>query len=180
MILWLNGTFGVGKTSTATELAGILPGARQFDPEWVGYMLKANLADQDFADFQELPPWRTLVPVVMAEVAALTGQALIAAQTVLVESYWRELLAGLRARSLNVVHVLLHADPAVLEERIRADQVEREACQWRLDHLSEFTAARPWLDAAADVIIDSTQLSAAEVARVVAAAAAPLMNASAA
>jgi hypothetical protein len=32
VILWLNGTFGVGKTSTATELAGILPGARQFDP----------------------------------------------------------------------------------------------------------------------------------------------------
>ena len=37
-------------------------------------MLKANLADQDFTDFQQLPAWRTLVPVVMVEVAALTGQ----------------------------------------------------------------------------------------------------------
>jgi broad-specificity NMP kinase len=180
VIIWLNGTFGAGKTSAATELAGILPGARQFDPEWVGYMLKANLADLDFTDFQQLPSWRTLVPVVMAEVAELTGQHLIAVQTVLVESYWRELLAGLRARRLDVLHVLLHADPAVLEQRIRADQVEREACQWRLDHLSEFAAARPWLEASADVIVDSTQLSAAEVARAVAAAAAPLMNASAA
>ena len=180
MIIWLNGTFGAGKTSAATELAGILPDARQFDPEWVGYMLKANLADLDFTDFQQLPSWRTLVPVVMAEVAALTGQHLIAVQTVLVESYWRELLAGLRERRLDVLHVLLHADPAVLEQRIRADQVEREACQWRLDHLTEFAAARPWLEASADVIVDSTQLSAAEVARAVAAAAAPLMNASAA
>jgi hypothetical protein len=180
VIIWLNGTFGAGKTSTATELAGILPAARQFDPEWVGCMLKANLADLDFNDFQQLPSWRTLVPVVMAEVAALTGQHLIAVQTVLVESYWRELLAGLRERGLDVFHVLLHADPAVLEQRIRADQVERDACQWRLDHLSEFAAARPWLEASADVIVDSTQLSAAEVARAVAAAAAPLMNASAA
>jgi hypothetical protein len=35
MILWLNGTFGAGKAGTASELAGILPGARQFDPGWV-------------------------------------------------------------------------------------------------------------------------------------------------
>jgi chloramphenicol 3-O-phosphotransferase len=41
MIVWLNGAFGAGKTSTARELAGMLAGVRQFDPEWVGYMLKA-------------------------------------------------------------------------------------------------------------------------------------------
>jgi hypothetical protein len=32
VIVWLNGTFGAGKTSTAGELAGILPGAREFGP----------------------------------------------------------------------------------------------------------------------------------------------------
>jgi AAA domain len=176
MIVWLNGTFGAGKSSTAAELADILPGARQFDPEWVGYMLKANLADQDFTDFQQLPPWRTLVPVVMAEVAALTGQHLIAVQTVLTESYWRELMAGLGTLSLEVFHVLLRADPAVLEQRIRADEVEPRACQWRLDHLGEFAAARHWLEPAADLVIDSTKLSVAEVARTVAAAVAPHLS----
>ena len=176
MIVWLNGTFGAGKSSTAAELAGILPGARQFDPEDVGYMLKANLADQDFTDFQQLPPWRTLVPVVMAEVAALTGQHLIAVQTVLTESYWRELIAGLAARSLEVFHVVLHADPAVLERRIRADTVEPRACQWRLDHLGEFAAARQWLEPAADLVIDSTHLSVNEVAQTVAAAAEPRLG----
>ncbi len=118
MIIWLNGTFGAGKTSTATELADLLPRARQFDPEWVGYMLKANLCDLEFTDFQQLPPWRTLVPTVMAEVAALTGQDLIAVQTVLIESYWRELQAGLARLSLDVFHVLLDADPDVLAQRI--------------------------------------------------------------
>jgi len=180
VIIWLNGAFGAGKTSTAAELAGMLPGARQFDPEWVGYMLRANLADQDFTDFQQLPPWRTLVPVVMAEVARLTGQHLITVQTVLVETYWRELRAGLDAHSLEVFHVLLHADPAVLAARIRTDQADPGACQWRLDHLEQFAAARPWLEAAADLVVDSTALSVAEAARMVADAALPLMRLAAA
>jgi adenylylsulfate kinase-like enzyme len=56
VIIWLNGTFGAGKTSTAAELAGILTDARQFDPEWVGHMLQASLADQDFTDFSSCRP----------------------------------------------------------------------------------------------------------------------------
>jgi hypothetical protein len=177
VIIWLNGTFGAGKSATAAELAGMLPAARQFDPEWVGYMLKANLADQEFTDFQQLAPWRTLVPAVMAEVIGLTGQHLVAVQTVLVESYWRELLAGLDARSLSVFHVLLHAEPAVLEARIRADADEPRALPWRLDHLAEFAAARPWLEAAADLTVDSTALTPAEVAHAIASAVLPLLDA---
>lgn len=173
MIIWLNGTFGSGKTSTAAELAGMLPGARQFDPEWVGYMLTENLADLDFTDFQQLPPWRTLVPAVMAEVAGLTGQDLIAVQTVLVESYWRELQAGLARHSLEVFHVLLQSDPAVLASRIEADQLEPKARGWRLDHLAEFAAARPWMQAAADLVVDSSSLSVPEVAAAIAAAVRP-------
>ena len=177
MIIWLNGTFGAGKTSTAAELTACLPGTRLFDPEWVGYMLKANLADLDFTDFQQLPPWRRLVPAVLAEVASLTGQHLIAVQTVLVESYWEELRAGLAACSLDVFHVLLHADPAVLADRIRADQAESSACQWRLDHLADYAIARPWMEAAADLVVDSTRLSVADVAQTVAAVVASALSA---
>ncbi len=131
-------------------------------------MLKANLCDLEFTDFQQLPPWRTLVPTVMAEVAALTGQDLIAVQTVLIESYWRELQAGLARLSLDVFHVLLDADPDVLAQRIRADAVEQAARDWRLDHLGAFAAARPWLAAEADLIVDSTAMSIAEVAKLIA------------
>jgi hypothetical protein len=45
VIIWLNGTFGAGKTATAAKLLPLAPGARLFDPETVGYMLRANLAD---------------------------------------------------------------------------------------------------------------------------------------
>ena len=40
MIIWLNGTFGAGKTATAKEQLPLVPDTRLFDPETVGYMLR--------------------------------------------------------------------------------------------------------------------------------------------
>ena len=96
MIVWLNGTFGAGKSATAAELARIMPGSRVFDAEIVGYMLMTILQDQTFGDFQDLPPWRALVPVVTAEIERHTGQDLLAVQTVLSQAYWAELTGGFR------------------------------------------------------------------------------------
>ena len=45
VIIWLNGTVGCGKTSTAAELYPLVPSSRVFDPETVGYMLQPKLAD---------------------------------------------------------------------------------------------------------------------------------------
>lgn len=82
MIVWLNGTFGAGKTATGAELLPLVPGARLFDPETVGYMLRPNLADHPVSDFQDWPPWRPLVVATATELARYTGEHLIAAQTV--------------------------------------------------------------------------------------------------
>jgi len=56
VIIWLNGTFGVGKTTTAAQLVGDLPDARLFDPEYVGYLVAEHLRDHQFTDFQQLAP----------------------------------------------------------------------------------------------------------------------------
>jgi broad-specificity NMP kinase len=98
VIIWLNGTFGAGKTTTARQLAGRLANARHFDPELVGYLLMTALA-----------------------------------------------------------------------ERIRADEVEAKACQWRLDHISDYEKARPWMESAADLVIDATNLPVVDVAEQIAA-----------
>jgi adenylylsulfate kinase-like enzyme len=159
-IIWINGTFGAGKTTTAGKLVELTEGTRLFDPEQVGYMLSANLSDQEFTDFQQLPPWRTLVPVVMDEIARLTGDHLIAVQTVLVESYWRELEEGLRTRGHDIVHVLLDADPETLHTRIDADPEGLDIRPWRHNHVAVYESARPWLLLATDLLIDTTKHSA--------------------
>jgi len=169
VIIWLNGTFGAGKTTTARQLAGRLANARHFDPELVGYLLTMALGDHEFKDFQDLPPWRELVPVVTGKIADFTGQHLIAVQTVLREDYWRELTQGFGRMSLDIFHVLLHVDSDVLAERIRADEVEVKAYQWRLDHISDYEKSRPWMESAADLVIDTTNLQVADAAERIAA-----------
>jgi hypothetical protein len=131
VIIWVNGTFGAGKTTTARQLAGRLANARHFDPEQVGYLLMRTLEDHEFRDFQDLAPWRELVPVFTEKIARFTGQHLIAVQTVLREDYWQELTAGFERTPLDIFHVLLHVDSDVLAERIKADEVEAGACQSR-------------------------------------------------
>lgn len=141
MIIWINGPFGVGKTTTA-RLASELSGWRVFDPEHVGYLLAGNLRDRDFDDFQDLPPWRRLVPVVADEIFRYTdSNAMLAVQTVLVEAYWSELLAGLSKRGLSVFHVVLDAAEDVLRGRIETDEEEQQAVQWRLNHLARYQPA---------------------------------------
>ncbi|HEU5420671.1 MAG TPA: AAA family ATPase [Streptosporangiaceae bacterium] len=164
MIIWLNGTFGAGKTTTARQLVTRLENARLFDAELVGYLLLEALDDHKVRDFQDLPPWRELVPVVTEKIARFTGQHLIATQTVLSQDYWAELTWGFSATSLDIFHVLLHVDSDALTARIKADDMSPQVGQWRLDHVGEYEQSRSWLESAADLVIDSTSLPAADVA----------------
>jgi hypothetical protein len=167
VIVWLNGTFGAGKTTTGAELQPLVPGARLFDPETVGYMLRPNLADHPVRDFQDWPPWRPLVVATAAELARYTGEHLIAAQTILNRSYLAEIFTGMRTAGMAVFHVLLDADDDVLRRRIGASP---EARQWRLDHLATYRRARPWLRREADLVLDTAALTAAQAAREIASA----------
>jgi predicted kinase len=167
VIVWLNGTFGVGKTTTAGQLLPLVPGARLFDPEFVGYMLQPFLEDHPVSDFQHWPPWRNLVVATATELASFTGQHLIAPQTVLSRDYLEQIFTRLRAAGLPVFHVLLDADEAVLRRRIEGSD---DARQWRLDHLTEYRAARAWMTAAADLVVDTAQLAPERVARQIAGA----------
>jgi hypothetical protein len=163
-MLWLNGPFGVGKTATAHLVKQVQTGWRLFDPEWVGFMLRANLEGWPMDDFQDLPPWRRLVPQVARSIIDLTGDPLLAVQTVLDQEIWNDLRRGLADHRLKVTHVLLDVDDQALRKRIEADEIDPHAREWRLEHIGHYRSARPWLTATADLVIDTTDLPANEVA----------------
>ncbi|WP_346924874.1 AAA family ATPase [uncultured Arthrobacter sp.] len=162
-MIWINGTFGVGKTTAGTALVDAIPALRLFDPEVVGYMLAHSLKDQSFTDFQDLPAWRTLVPAVALEIRRHTGQELVAVQTVLRQEYWAELTATFDDLGERIFHVVLDADEPTLRNRIENDQQELAGRQWRLDHISRYTAAREWMIPDADLVIDTSRLTAQDV-----------------
>ncbi|MEV8406066.1 AAA family ATPase [Streptomyces niveus] len=166
MIIWLNGTFGAGKTTTSKELAALLPDAKVFDSETVGYMLRPVLNSVPVKDFQEWPPWRGLVVETASQVLDFVGGVLVIPQSVLVEQYWGEIHAGLAKAGIPVRHFVLHTDPDTLAQRIESDTVETGARQWRLDHIPRYQDALPWLRREAEVI-DTTDLSPTHVAQTI-------------
>ncbi|MGI5212198.1 AAA family ATPase [Plantactinospora sp. CA-290183] len=167
MIVWLNGTFGAGKTTTSKELVRLVPQARIFDTEQVGYLLE-HVLGVPVTDFQDWPPWRTLVVETAAQLLAFTGGVLVVPQSVLVEQYWMEIRAGLDRAGIPVRHFVLHAERDILVRRIETDTVETGARQWRLDHLDAYEEARGWLSREAEVV-DTTGAPAAQVAQRIAA-----------
>jgi hypothetical protein len=163
MIVWLNGPFGVGKTTTAQALVDAEPGWTMFDTEYVGVMLRYALAKRrPVPDFQDGASWRRVVVASLAAVHDELASTIVVPQTVLVETYWREIAAGLRAHRLPPHAFTLHADHYAHERRIGADAIETEAKDWRRLRRADYDTARKWLTAATTTI-DTTQLNPGEV-----------------
>lgn len=162
MIIWLNGTFGAGKTTTAAELTALLPGSRVFDTEEVGVMLRHVLSTETVRDFQDWQPWRGLVVAAATQILDYVGGTLVIPQSVLVHQYWQEIRAGLDSAGIPLLHFVLHAERGELLRRIETDPVMPNS-QWRLEHLEDYDAARAWHRREAN-IIDTTDLNPQQVA----------------
>lgn len=163
VIIWLNGTFGVGKTTTSGLLAQALPEARIFDSETVGYLLRPVLESIPVRDFQDWRPWRHLVVETAAQVLDYAGGNLVIPQSVLVERYWDEIEAGFAKSGIEVHHFVLHADHDELVRRIEGDTVETGARTWRLDHLRDYRDALGWLTGRARILDTTATTPAATV-----------------
>ncbi|MFD9531822.1 NUDIX domain-containing protein [Streptomyces sp. NPDC060010] len=173
MIVWINGTFGAGKTSTARELAGLLPDSALFDPEFIGDALRVLLPRKRLAevsDYQDLPSWRRLVVDTAAAMLAELGGVLIVPMTLLRQEYRDEIFGGLAARRIPVRHVLLAPEETILRARIATreepgapEQADLRLRQWAYDHIPAYQQALGWLAADAHVI-DNGRLSVRETA----------------
>jgi chloramphenicol 3-O-phosphotransferase len=162
VIIWLNGTFGVGKTSTAQRLAAMVPDSRVFDPEAVGQLLRGVLVDRPVGDFQDWAAWRPLVAASLIEIARMTGQHVVVPQAVLKREYFDQIFGQLRAAEQDTFHVVLDAADAVLRNRIETSD---EAREWRLEHLDEYQDARSWMTEAADYVVDTAASTPPQIAR---------------
>ena len=163
VIVWINGTHGVGKTTTSALVQQLVPGSRVFDAEKVGETLMDITPGLPATEnFQHWPPWRPLVVETARRVLEYTGGTLVVPMTVLVEAYWREISAGLAEHAVPVRHFVLHADPQTLRARIeRATPVPSP---FRLRHVEPYAeAARTWLHREAEVV-DTTHLTPAQAA----------------
>ncbi|MFF9125595.1 NUDIX domain-containing protein [Streptomyces sp. NPDC014889] len=156
MIVWINGAFGAGKTTTARELIELIPNSTLFDPEVIGGALTCLLPPKHLAeagDYQDLPIWRRMVIDTAAAMLAELGGTLVVPMTLLRQEYRDEIFGGLAARRVAVRHVLLAPAETILRERIAHREVppdlpdgEIRVRQWAYDHIEPYrTALASWL-----------------------------------
>jgi hypothetical protein len=161
-IVWLNGAFGSGKSTTANELVELVLGARTFDPEIVGFMLR-HCISEPAPDFQDWPAWRALVPDVADQMLTHYGGVLVAPMAVMRRDYLAEILDGLSYRGIEHHHVLLDVSQDELVRRIETDAIETGARQLRLDHVESYRENRSWLRSLSRVV-DTTAIDASAAA----------------
>ncbi|MEU3904096.1 AAA family ATPase [Streptomyces goshikiensis] len=169
MIIWVNGAFGVGKSTLAAELRTALSGSVVTDPEDVGALLRQSLAGhpRQMRDYQDYPAWRRLSVQFITEVHQLTGGPVIVPMTVLNQTYLRELFEPLAELGTPVHDVVLHAGPDPLEARITAgreypgDRERSEAVRaHRRRRAADYRlAAATWLPGAASQVVDISDLT---------------------
>lgn len=129
MILWINGAFGSGKTTTAEELERRIPGSFLYDPENAGYFIRSVFpASLLQSDFQDHKIWREINVCVLGDLAREYPGIIIVPMTLVNPDYFDELVGQLCAQGIEVRHFALMA--------------ERETLLWRLTNRGEH--AQSW------------------------------------
>lgn len=121
MIIWINGAFGSGKTTTAYELQKRIPGSIVFDPEETGFFIGKNIPKHmQKEDFQDHEIWRSMNRQMIEYLGKHHRGVVICPMTVTNPKYLREMTSNLEVNNIRYKHVTLMACKQVLRKRLRA------------------------------------------------------------
>lgn len=125
-VVWLNGPFGVGKTTVAEALVTRIDAAVVVDPELIGLVLRSALPEPELVDdFQALAQWRRLTVETVRGTAR--GSCVIVPMTVVDQGVFDETVGSLRREGVDLAHVTLMAPAEVIRERLRNRDGETNA-----------------------------------------------------
>ena len=122
MVVLINGSFGVGKSTVARLLRAALPGSVVYDPEWVGLVLMRmgrplRLAGSGTDDFQDMPLWRRSVGAGTRLIGRLASGPVIVPMTFSSRNYFDEVVSDLRSRGA-ISAFCLRASLGTIEKRL--------------------------------------------------------------
>jgi adenylate kinase family enzyme len=133
MIILVNGSFGVGKSTVAELLVNRIPNSLLYDPEIVGACLSTIVRSiQQFEDFQDLPMWRTLTITTAQLLKQTYVRTLVVPMTIWYEPYFHEIISGLKQFEPDLFHFCLTAPMQTIFERLEGRRSEhtQEAYSW--------------------------------------------------
>ena len=167
MVYWLNGAYGVGKTTVAKRLLPLLRNAHLFDPELVGDGIRDNYPEGLFCEtYEEYPIWLETNYRLLKDLYERYDGDVVAPMTLLREASYTAVIQRLMGEGVPVKYIFLDCDEATLRHRL-VDLGREKPDSWCVRHIPACLAAQ-----AADthaVHIDTVDRSPESIAREIAA-----------
>ena len=140
MIIMLNGSFGVGKTSVANELKRTIPNSMIYNPEIIGTALRyltngRRAPHEETGDFQDIGSWPTLTVTTARHLFRLFRRSLIVPMTLANPAYLKTIRDGLAAISPPLYHFCLTAS---LDTILRRLQTRDEDISWSWNKAQQY------------------------------------------
>ncbi len=149
MIIWINGSFGAGKTSVSHELKKEIPESILFDPEEVGGLIHRIVPHSKSTDFQDYKMWREIVINYLCGLYKEFGLPIIVPMTLIKPDYINEIFESLKNQSISLKHFYLDIDEEILRGRIKSQIIHTSDSQkdewirnWRLERVSQCLEAK--------------------------------------
>ena len=131
VVVWINGAFGVGKTSVARALVRQWDGAVLFDPEQISALLQRTIPHERHTDdYQDFPLWRRLTMETVSGLVTEYRRPVVVPMTLTNDAYRQEIIGGLRGSGVEVFHFALTARPATIKRRLLARLVRAQPILW--------------------------------------------------
>ena len=144
MVIFVNGSFGIGKTTVARLLARRLPRGTLFDPEPIGVVLMRLSALRPFSarvdDFQDLGLWRA-TSISLIHLLLRVRRRLVVPMTFSNPAYLGQFLASVSRHDRETFHFCLTASLATVRARLADREAGRGPSAWQLRRSAECCAA---------------------------------------
>lgn len=120
MIIWLNGSFGVGKHQVAYELQRRLAKGFVYHPERVGRFINQQLpTDLQKTSYRDYPEWRQWNIELLQKISQKSNQVILLPLALAQPEYIAEITEALREDNIEIHHYLLTAEPQTIKQRLQ-------------------------------------------------------------
>jgi RNase adaptor protein for sRNA GlmZ degradation len=119
MIIWINGSFGSGKTQTAFEINRRLENSYVYDPEHIGYFFRRNMPKEIIqGNFQDQVLWRTFNYEIIKNIYTKYSGYIIIPMTLYNKNYFEDIIGKLLKENIKIDHYILGASKETILKRL--------------------------------------------------------------